>query len=192
VSGEPLQRMWSGSSIRPLAFGIDDPRSSGTATGRMAGPSSRLRVSAIGGQSTGAAESVQAPAPAQRPRTERTADGHQRTPPRAVGVPSELKPSAICLRLIPASRALRIRSTTSGAAASLRPRSWSRRVSFAASLGYVHRRGRRTICATEGISLWHRQARREPSSAREWVGGRSPSRQTPTRFSQPYGNLYGP
>src|SRR3954469_21056629 len=48
--------MCSGSSVRPVAFASDgSSRSSGTATGRDAGPRVELRVPGTEGQSTGAA-----------------------------------------------------------------------------------------------------------------------------------------
>ena len=121
MSGRPLQRMWSGSSIRPLALRTDESRSSGTATGRVAEPSSELRTRAIADESTKASETASSRRAAQRARMERTVDGHQRAPAWAVGVPSALRRSAICRRLRPAARSLRIRSTMSGVTDGGRP-----------------------------------------------------------------------
>jgi hypothetical protein len=70
-----------GGSIWPLAFGIEEPRSSGTATGRAAGPSSRLRTRAIASQSPEAANPIGMRLRAQPRRTERTVETHRRSPP---------------------------------------------------------------------------------------------------------------
>ena len=58
---------------------------------------------------------------ADRNTTERTVDGHQRSPLCAVGVPSALRSRAIWARLFPAARSVRIRLTTSGVRAAGRP-----------------------------------------------------------------------
>ncbi len=54
-------------------------------------------------------------------RADRTADGHHWRPPSAVGVPSAFSSAAISSRLLPAVRSARMRLTSSGASAGLRP-----------------------------------------------------------------------